>query len=106
MRQLFLVIASIFTVLSIIFSFLPLGTLALIPVGIALVFGFLALKKSDLTQAKLVKVLLVISGLCLVIILGKEIFIKDEVEVDQQFNTEKIESKEEAQKELEELEGL
>jgi hypothetical protein len=104
MRQLFLVIASIFTVLSIVFSFLPLGTLALIPVGIALVFGFFALKKSDLTQTKLVKVLLVISGLCLVIILGKEIFIKDEVEVDQQFNTEKIESKEEAQKELEDLE--
>ena len=52
MRQLFLVIASIFTVLSVVFAFLPLGTLALVPIGIALLFGFLALKKSDTKQAK------------------------------------------------------
>ena len=106
MRQLFLVIASIFTVLSVVFSFLPLGTLALIPIGIALLFGFLALKKSDLKQAKWVKVLLVVALLSLVFVVGKEIFMKDEVEVDQQFDTKKAESKKEAQKELDELEGL
>jgi phosphoglycerol transferase MdoB-like AlkP superfamily enzyme len=106
MRQLFLGIAISFSVLSVVFVFLPLGTLALIPVVIAFVFGFLALKKSDASQAKLVKVLLIISGLCLVFILGKEIFIKDEVEADQQFDTQKVESKKEAQKELEDLEGL
>ena len=104
MRQLFLVIASVFTVLSVVFAFLPLGTLALIPVGIALLFGFLALKKSDAKQAKWVKVLLVVSVLSLVFVVGKEFLTKDEVQVDQQFDAKKVESKKEAQKELEGLE--
>lgn len=104
MRQLFLVIASIFTVLSVVFAFLPLGTLALIPVGIALLFGFLALKKSDTKQAKWVKVLLVVSVLSLVFVVGKEFLTKDEVELDKQFDVKRLESKKEAQKELEDLE--
>jgi hypothetical protein len=104
MRQLFLVMASIFTVSSVIFAFLPLGTLALIPVGIALLFGFLALKKSDVKQAKWVKLLLLVSILSSVLVVGKEIFTKDEVEVDKQFDAKKVESKKEAQKELEGLE--
>ena len=104
MRQLFLVIASIFSVLSVVFAFLPLGTLALIPVGIALLFGFLALKKSDTKQAKWVKVLLVVSVLSLVFVVGKEFLTKDEVELDKQFDVKKVESKKEAQKELEDLE--
>ena len=103
MRQLFLVIASIFTVLSVVFAFLPLGTLALIPVGIALLFGFLALKKSDTKQAKWVKVLLVVSVLSLVFVVGKEFLTKDEVELDKQFDVKRLESKKEAQKELEDL---
>ena len=104
MRQLFLVIASIFTVLSVVFAFLPLGTLALVPIGIALLFGFLALKKSDTKQAKWVKVLLVVSVLSLVFVVWKEFLTKDEVQVDQQFDAKKVESKKEAQKELEGLE--
>ena len=104
MRQLFLVIASIFTVLSVVFAFLPLGTLALVPIGIALLFGFLALKKSNVKQAKWVKVMLFVSILSLVFVVGKEIFINEAVETDQQFEIQKLESKEEAQKELEDLE--
>jgi intracellular septation protein A len=104
MRQLFLVIASIFTVLSGVFAFLPLGTLALIPIGIALFFGFLTLKKSNENKAKWVKVLLIVSVLSLVFVVGKEFFTKDKVEVDQQFDAKKVESKKEAQKELEGLE--
>jgi hypothetical protein len=104
MRKLVLGITIFFTTLSVVFAFLPLGTLALIPVGIALFFGFLALKKSDASQAKWVKVLLVITTLSLIFVLGKEILAQDEVEVDQQFETQKAESKNEAQKELEDLE--
>ena len=104
MRQLFLVIASIFTVLSVVFAFLPLGTLALVPIGITLLFGFLALKKSNVKQAKWVKVMLFVSILSLVFVVGKEIFINEAVETDQQFEIQKLESKEEAQKELEDLE--
>ena len=104
MRKLVLGITIFFTTLSVVFAFLPLGTLALIPVGIALFFGFLALKKSDASQAKWVKVLLVITTLSLIFVLGKEILAQDEVEVDQQFETQKAESKNEAQKEFEDLE--
>ncbi len=106
MRKLFLVIASIFTALSIVFAFLPLGTLALIPIGIAILFGILALKKSDLKQQNVVKVIVLFAILSFVIVIGKEIFTKDEVVVDKQFDTKKIESKKEAKKDLEELDGL
>ena len=106
MRKLFLVIAIIFTALSIVFAYLPLGTLALIPIGIAILFGILALKKSDLKQQKVVKVILLFAILSLVFVVGKEIFTKDEVVVDKQFDTIKIESKKEAKKDLEELDGL
>jgi energy-coupling factor transporter transmembrane protein EcfT len=106
MRKLFLVIASIFTTLSIVFAFLPLGTLALIPIGIAILFGFLTLKKSDLKQQKVVKVILLFAILSLVFVVGKEIFTKDEVVIDKQFDTKKVESKKEAKKDLEELDGL
>jgi energy-coupling factor transporter transmembrane protein EcfT len=106
MRKLFLVLASIFTTLSILFAFLPLGTLALIPIGIAILFGFLALKKSDLKQQKAIKVILLFAILSLVVVVGKEIFMKDEVEVDKQFDTKKTESKKEAKKDLEELDDL
>ena len=106
MRKLLLVLASIFTTLSILFAFLPLGTLALIPIGIAILFGFLALKKSDLKQQKAIKVILLFAILSLVVVVGKEIFMKDEVEVDKQFDTKKTESKKEAKKDLEELDDL
>ena len=106
MRKLFLVIASIFTTLSIVFAFLPLGTLALIPIGISILFGFLTLKKSDLKQQKVVKVILLFAILSLVFVVGKEIFTKDEVVIDKQFDTKKIESEKEAKKDLEELDGL
>jgi len=106
MRKLFLVIASIFTTLSIVFAFLPLGTLALIPIGISILFGFLTLKKSDLKQQKVVKVILLFAILSLVFVVGKEIFTKDEVVIDKQFDTKKVESKKEAKKDLEELGGL
>jgi len=106
MRKLFLVITIIFTALSIVFAYLPLGTLALIPIGIAILFGFLALKKSDFKQQKAVKVILLFAILSLVFVVGKEIFTKDEVVVDKQFDTKKIESKKEAKKDLEELDGL
>lgn len=104
MRKLFLIIASVFTILSIVFAFLPLGTLGLLPVGIALLFGFITLRKSNATQAKLIKVLLLFSLASLVAIVGKELFIKDVVAKDVTFEKTKIENKKEDQKELENLE--
>jgi hypothetical protein len=106
MRKIFLILASVFTTLSIVFAFLPLGTLGLIPIVIALLFGYLAFQKSDDSQKKLVKVLLLFSTLSLIAVIGKEVLVQDEIAKDAVFEKEKIETKKESQKELEELEGL
>ncbi|MET0760492.1 MAG: hypothetical protein ABWZ56_08735 [Flavobacterium sp.] len=106
MRKLFVVLASIFVVLGIIFAILPLGTIAFFPVGMALILGYLAFKKSEDNRKKFPKLILIIAALTLVVVIGKEIFLKDEVLADKQFDEKKIESKKEAQKDLEELEGL
>jgi hypothetical protein len=106
MRKLFIILASLFTVLSVVFVFLPLGTLALLPIALALIFGYLTFKKSDENQKQLPKMELIVAGLCLLAVIGKEILIKDEVAQDTQFEQTKVETKKEAKKELEELEGL
>ena len=105
MRKLFIITASIFSVLGIAFTVLPLGTLALIPIGLALLLAFLAFKKSTENQQKFPKILLITAGLCLLVIIGKELFIKDEVAKDATFEKVKIENKKEDKKELEELEN-
>lgn len=106
MRKLFIVLASFFTVLGVVFTILPLGTIALLPLVLALIFAFIVFKKSETDQKKFPIMLLLIAGLTLLVVIGREAFIKDEVIVDTQFDQKKIESKKEAQKDLENLEGL
>jgi hypothetical protein len=106
MKKLIIVLAIIFTILAIIFSILPMDTLAFLPIGLAFIFNLLLLKKSEELQKKIPKTLLFISALCSVFVLGKTLFIKDEIVVDQKFEQQKIETKQEAKKELEELESL
>ena len=106
MRKLIVVLAFVFTVLGIIFSVLPMDTMAFLPIGLALILSLLLLKKSEEQEKKLPKALLFISALCSVFVLGKTLFIKDEVVVDQKFEQQKIETEQEAKKELEEIEGL
>lgn len=107
MRKLVITLASIFTTLGLVFSFLPLGTIALIPILIALVFAFMALKKSDeLTDKKLPKILLIVSAIAMAIVFVKEAFVKEEVVVDKQFEKEVIKSENEAKQDLEDLESL
>ncbi len=103
MRKLILIIASVFSVLGIAFTILPLGTLAIIPTGIALLLAFLSLKKSEENQKKFPKFLLIIASVCLLSVIGKELFIKDKVAKDVTFEKTKIENKKEDQKELENL---
>jgi hypothetical protein len=104
MRKAFLIIAVIFTILSVVFSALPLDTLALAPIGIALVFIFLAFKKSEVDQRKFPKRLFIVAYICALVVLGKTFLIKDRVAVDTKFEQQKIETKQEAKKELEDLE--
>ncbi len=106
MRKTTLILASIFTVLGILFSFLPLGTLALLPIILALIFSFVTFSKSENELKQLPKMLMIVSVICLVFVVSKQFFIKDEVAVDNTFEQTKKETKAEAKKELEEIEGL
>jgi hypothetical protein len=106
MRKVILALAIIFTILALVFSALPMDTLAFLPIGIGLILSLLLLKKSNDEQKSFPKTLLFIGALSSVFVLGKTLFIKDEVEVDQKFELQKIETKQEAKKELEEIEGL
>lgn len=104
MRKLFIVLAFIFAFIGIAFSILPLGTLALLPIGLALIFGLIAFLKSDAQQKNVPKWILIVAGITLIIVVGKEILITDEVAKDEQFEQKKIESKKEDLKDLEDLE--
>lgn len=104
MRKLLVVLAIIFTVLSIVFSVLPLDTIAFLPIGLAMFFCLLLLKNSETNQKNLPKILLLLCVLSSVFVLGKTLLIKDEVVKDAKFEKEKIETKKEAKKELEDLE--
>ena len=104
MRKTLVVIAVILTLISVAFSVLPLDTLALAPIGFALLFIFLAFKKSNAKQRKFTKILFIIVYLCAIIVLGKTYLIKDKVAVDTKFEQQKVDAKKEDLKDLEGLE--
>ena len=99
----FIISAIIFAVLGIVFTILPLGTIAFLPIGIAVILSFLALQKWKHNQGKLPKLILFISTLTLLVVIGKVVFIKDVVVTDTQFELKKEESKKE---DIKDLEGL
>lgn len=83
-----------------------MGNIALFPAGIAILFSVLAVIYSKNNNKKFPKWILVLASVLFLVIIGKEVFVKDQVAYDQQFNEKKEASKQEAQKELEELEEL
>lgn len=103
MRKFFVISSVFFAALGIVFTILPFGTIALLPIGIALVLSFLAIRSSNQNQKKLPKWILFISALTLLAIIGKVVFIQDKVVTDKQFEQKKIESKKE---DIKDLEGL
>lgn len=104
MRKTLVIIAVILTLISVVFSALPLDTLALAPIGFALLFIFLAFKKSNTKQRKFIKILFIIAYICAIIVLGKTYLIKDKVAVDTKFEQQKVDAKKEDLKDLEGLE--
>ena len=104
MRKTFLILAIVFTVLSVAFSILPFDTLALAPIGVSLIFIFIAFKKSSVEQRKFPKILFTIAYICAIVVLGKTFLIKDKVAVDTKFEQQKKDTKQEAKKDLEDLE--
>jgi len=104
MSRLFIILSIVFAVFGIAFTILPMGTIALIPIALALIFAFIAILRQR--EKLFPKILLLIIFLNLLTVIGKEVFVKDVVEADQQFESVKEQSEQEAQKELEELENL
>ena len=103
MRKFFLISAIIFATVGLIFTILPLGTIAILPVLIAIIFCLLAFYKSNPKLKKLPRIVLIISATTLLVIIGKSVLVKDKVVADKQFEMKKEESKKE---DIKDLEGL
>ena len=103
MRKFLLITAMVFAVLGIAFTILPLGTIALLPIAIAILFSLLAFYKSTAELKKLPRLVLIISSITLLVVVGKVVLIKDKVATDKQFEIKKEESKKE---DIKDLEGL
>lgn len=103
MRKASIVLAFLSLIIGIIFAILPMGTLGILPTGLAILFSGIAFIKSDENQRNIPKWLLIIAGIILVATLIRSM-IPDEVQEDAQFEQKKIESKQEDLKDLEELE--
>lgn len=106
MRITFIIIAFIFVALTIVSTILPMGTIALIPVAFAFLFSLFAFLKSKDGKKKFSKWLIFSVVVMFLVIVAKDVFVKDQVVEDQKFLLEKQNSQQDAQKELEELEGL
>lgn len=104
MRVLFSFLAYAFTALAIVFSLMPMDTLAFLPIVLALVFSLLFLKKAKDSQKKIPNILMFICVLCSVFVIGKTLFIKDKVEKDTKFEQQIQQTNQESKKELEDLE--
>ena len=106
MRNLFIVLAIVFAVLGVILTILPIEKLGLIPVFGAVIFSFLALKKSETNSRKVPMVIFIFALVLMMASLSKIAMTKDEVIIDQKDEIIKIESQKQDQKDLEELDGL
>lgn len=102
MRKLTLILAFVFSALSVLFIVLPMGTIGLLPVGLALVCSGLAWAKSEPTQKKVPAILFLVSSAILLFIVVRS-FIPDEVAPDKQFEQRKEINK---KQDLEDLENL
>jgi 4-hydroxybenzoate polyprenyltransferase len=103
MRKLFVISSVVFAVLGIVFTVLPMGTIAFLPIGIAFILSLLANYQSKTNQKRLPKIILVIAALTFLVVIGKVVFVKDVVVSDKQFEQNKVESKKE---DIKDLEGL
>lgn len=106
MRKLLIVLTIILAIIGIVFTILPMGTLAFIPVGSAILLSIIAIILSKENQKMVPKYLLLASFIVFLAVVAKDVFVKDKIVTDQQFDEKKVESKQEAKKELEELEDL
>ena len=103
MRKFYLIAAYVFAILSIIMTILPMGTIALLPALLTLIFSTLAFVNSTKSQKLIPRIVLIFAVLSTLVILGKVVLVKDKVQNDKLFEQRKEENK---KKDLKELEGL
>ena len=103
MRKILISSASFFALLGVVLTILPFGTIALLPIVLALVLALFAFRISNLNQRRFTRIILIISAVTLLVVIGKDIFVKDVVAVDKQFEKNKVESKKD---DIKDLEGL
>lgn len=106
MRKTFIVLTIIFSVAGLVFTILPMGTIALAAVLPAIIFAILSLVFSKEKPKKLPKILVIITVTLFLAVAAKEVFIKDKVAQDTNFIQKQEESLQQAQQELEQIEGL
>jgi hypothetical protein len=103
MKKLFLILGIIATLLALIFTLLPMGSIALLPALAAVLFSFIAFRLSE-KKTNLLKALLGLGVVLVLIGLGKTFFTTEEVEIEAAYEAKMETSKKEALEELEELE--
>ena len=105
MRKLLIFFSTLFLILGIIFTYLPLEQFAIIPLGLSFLFGFLAITKSEIKNRNTPIIILVLTALVTIWALIKIFAVESVVAKDATFEKTKIENKKEDKKELEELEN-
>lgn len=105
MKNIVIALAIVFAVIGLVFTILPMGTLALLPDGIALALSVLALflAKGHRRFKTLSWVILAISAIAFLFVIGKSLLVKDKVAADKQFEQRKEQSEKEDLKDLENL---
>ncbi len=106
MRKVFIVLASVFSLVALVLTFLPMGTIALIPIVLAVIFSLLAMMKKRERSQVLPKFLFFISIVIFLAIIAKDVFVEDKIVDDQQFIQEKQESVQDAKILLEGLDSV
>tara|TARA_R110002051_G_scaffold182785_1_gene252297 strand:+ start:1006 stop:1350 length:345 start_codon:yes stop_codon:yes gene_type:complete len=105
MKTLFVTLGIIATTMALIFAFLPMGSIAILPAFVAAIFSFLAFRLTE-PKTTFIKVLLGLGVFLLIFGVGKTLFSSEEVVIEEAYEEKMEASKEEALQDLEELEEL
>jgi mannitol-specific phosphotransferase system IIBC component len=103
MRKVFIISAIVFGIIGIIFSVLPFGTIAFLPLVLAIISALIAFLKSTEKQKLVPRIILIFCFTNVLFVAGNVLLIKDKVATDPQFELKKEESKKEDVKDLEGL---
>lgn len=98
MRILSIAMTIILVIIGVVFTVLPMGILAFIPVGGALLMSIVTIILSKCKKKNLPKYLLLASFIAFLAVVSKDVFVKKQFVVDQQLDTNKEESRQEAKK--------